>query len=191
MSEQITLFDEVLTSDTFGDKLNEILEAAREKSGYYKFHESGRFEMMKDAPASELYDILELRESRSGDIGFYFDCQLYIKFSIKNEALNITKELYTNFLPDLPSEDLKGNQAPKGGVQVSLPLAQQKDFFEKALGYLIKVKKPTNSFGCCSRYIKCSEAGKCLHEHPYYSKGCAYRANLENGENYYKRKDKV
>ena len=52
MSEQITLFDEPLTPETLGDKLEEILEAAREKSGYYRLHESGMYEMMKGAPAS-------------------------------------------------------------------------------------------------------------------------------------------
>ena len=43
MSEQITLFDEPLTPETLGDKLEEILEAAREKSGYYRLHESGMY----------------------------------------------------------------------------------------------------------------------------------------------------
>ena len=47
MSEQITLFDEPLTPETLGDKLEEILEAAREKSGYYRLHESGMYEMMR------------------------------------------------------------------------------------------------------------------------------------------------
>ena len=87
MSEQITLFDEPLTPETLGDKLEEILEAAREKSGYYRLHESGMYEMMKGAPASELYDILEIRKGKSGDISFYFDGQLYIKFLVKKEAL--------------------------------------------------------------------------------------------------------
>ena len=53
MSEQITLFDETLTPETLGGKLEDILEAAREKSGYYRLHESGMYEMMKGAPASE------------------------------------------------------------------------------------------------------------------------------------------
>ena len=97
MSEQITLFDEPLTPETLGDKLEEILEAAREKSGYYRLHESGMYEMMKGAPASELYDILEIRKSKSGDISFNFDGQLYIKFLVKKEALNTQKSCSPSF----------------------------------------------------------------------------------------------
>ena len=165
MSEQITLFDEPLTPETLGDKLEEILEAAREKSGYYRLHESGMYEMMKGAPASELYDILEIRKGKSGDISFYFDGQLYIKFLVKKEALNTTKELFAELLSNHESEQLSGNEA---------------------LDYLIRIKRPVNRFACCSQYQKCSQAGKCLHEHPYYSKGCYYRENLENGKSFYK-----
>lgn len=113
MSEQITLFDEPLTPETLGDKLEEILEAAREKSGYYRLHESGMYEMMKGAPASELYDILEIRKGKSGDISFYFDGQLYIKFLVKKEALNTTKELFAELLSAHEPESLSGNEAPK------------------------------------------------------------------------------
>ena len=113
MSEQITLFDEPLTPETLGDKLEEILEAAREKSGYYRLHERGMYEMMKGAPASELYDILEIRKSKSGDISFNFDGQLYIKFLVKKEALNTTKELFAELLSNHESEQLSGNEAPK------------------------------------------------------------------------------
>lgn len=186
MSEQFTLFDEALTPETLGDKLEDILEAAREKSGYYKLHESGMYEMMKNAPASELYDILELKKSKSGDISFYFDGQLYIKFLVKKEALNATKELSTVFLSNHESEQLSGNEAPKKGVRINLALDQQVDFFSRALDYLTSTKKPVNRFGCCSKYKECSQAGKCLHEHPYYSKGCYYRENLENGRVFYK-----
>ncbi len=186
MSEQFTLFDEALTPETLGDKLEDILEAAREKSGYYKLHESGMYEMMKNAPASELYDILELKKSKSGDISFYFDGQLYIKFLVKKEALNATKELFTVFLSNHESEQLSGNEAPKKGVRVILPMNEQVAFFKQALDYLIRTKRPVNRFACCSQYQKCSQAGKCLHEHPYYSKGCYYRENLENGKVFYK-----
>lgn len=186
MSEQITLFEEVLTPATLDNKLEEILEAAREKSGYYKLHESGMYEMMKGAPASELYDILEIKKGKSGDISFYFDGQLYIKFLVKKEALNTTKELFDKFLSNHESETLNGNEAPKKGVRVILPIDQQVTFFKQALDYLVRTKRPANRFACCSRYKECSQAGKCLHEHPYYSKGCYYRENLENGIIFYK-----
>ena len=203
MSEQFTLFDEALTPETLGGKLGDILEAAREKSGYYRLHESGMYEMMKGAPASELYDILEIRKSKSGDISFNFDGQLYIKFLVKKEALNTTKELFAELLSNHESEQLSGNEAPKKGVRVILPIDQQVEFFKQALDYLIRIKRPVNRFavsiGCLvSAYLfnslhcpqlfdqRFQSSGITHHEHPYYSKGCYYRENLENGKSFYK-----
>ncbi|MBS6587462.1 MAG: hypothetical protein KH345_15140 [Eubacterium sp.] len=163
MPEQITLFDEALTPETLGGKLEDILEAAREKSGYYKLHESGMYEMTKGAPASELYDILEIRNGKSGDISFYFDGQLYIKFLVKKEALNTTKELFAELLSNHESEQLSGNEAPKKGVRVILPIDQQVEFFKQALDYLIRTKRPVNRFACCSQYQKCSQANACTN----------------------------
>lgn len=40
-------------------------------------------------------------------------------------------------------------------------------------------------FGCCSQYVKCSDAKKCVHENKLYSKACLYRDNLDNGRIFY------
>ena len=42
-----------------------------------------------------------------------------------------------------------------------------------------------SSFGCCSKYEKCSDYGRCIHENLLYSKACAYRSNLERGRVFY------
>lgn len=42
-----------------------------------------------------------------------------------------------------------------------------------------------NSFGCCHKYLECSDAKKCIHEDLEYSKGCIYRQNLEAGAIFY------
>ncbi len=41
------------------------------------------------------------------------------------------------------------------------------------------------TFGCCDRYIACSDAKKCIHPNRLYSTACAYRRNLENGRIFY------
>lgn len=41
------------------------------------------------------------------------------------------------------------------------------------------------SFGCCSRFIECSDTMKCVHENKLYSTACSYRKNLENGKVFY------
>lgn len=41
------------------------------------------------------------------------------------------------------------------------------------------------SFGCCSRFIECSDAKHCVHENKLYSKACMYRTNLDAGRIFY------
>lgn len=185
MSDQLTLFEKPLTAETLYDKLDSIVQEARTKYGYYKMHKSGMYELMKSAPESDLYDILELKRSKSGDISFLFDGQLFVKFSMKKEAVNATKELCEKFLEEYPFEALQSNAAPKGGMRVCVSFEKQIDFFQSALDYLVKITKPVNRFSCCSKYSECSKAGHCLHEHRYYSKGCQYRDNLDNGVVFY------
>ena len=45
--------------------------------------------------------------------------------------------------------------------------------------------EPSDRFGCCSKYKECSQAKKCLHASPFYSKACWYRKNLEKGNIFY------
>lgn len=41
------------------------------------------------------------------------------------------------------------------------------------------------SFGCCNKYVECSNAKKCLHEDFLYSTACMYRKNLEKNKIFY------
>lgn len=40
-------------------------------------------------------------------------------------------------------------------------------------------------FGCCSRFMECSDARKCIHPDALFAAACIYRRNLENGKIYY------
>lgn len=53
--------------------------------------------------------------------------------------------------------------------------------------YVLNNYKPpaSNRFGCCGKYIKCSDAKKCLHDNEFYARACWYRGNLENGKIFY------
>ena len=41
-----------------------------------------------------------------------------------------------------------------------------------------------SAFGCCSKYKECSTVAACVHVNLLYAKACAYRKNLEQGNNY-------
>ena len=40
-------------------------------------------------------------------------------------------------------------------------------------------------FGCCSRYMQCSDEKKCVNPNYMMSLGCAYKKNLEEGRIFY------
>lgn len=42
-----------------------------------------------------------------------------------------------------------------------------------------------NGFGCCSRYIECSNQKKCIHPNKITSLGCMYKRNLDKGLIFY------
>lgn len=40
-------------------------------------------------------------------------------------------------------------------------------------------------FGCCSKYLECSDAKRCLHADELRYASCTYRKNLESGKIFY------
>lgn len=42
-----------------------------------------------------------------------------------------------------------------------------------------------NTFGCCAKYVECSNKRQCVHDDQLYATSCMYRKNLENGRIFY------
>lgn len=40
-------------------------------------------------------------------------------------------------------------------------------------------------FGCCSRYVECSDSKGCVHPDRRFAQGCMYKSNLEKGRIFY------
>jgi len=49
--------------------------------------------------------------------------------------------------------------------------------YDETIGY--------EEFGCCSKFMECSDAKKCINPDVSISKGCLYRKNLEEGRIFY------
>jgi len=43
----------------------------------------------------------------------------------------------------------------------------------------------TESFGCCSRYLECSNEKLCVHPEKGEARGCMYKINLDSGRIFY------
>lgn len=59
-------------------------------------------------------------------------------------------------------------------------------FINSVILYRLKHYRTAEStFSCCSKFMQCSDAKKCVHENKLYSTACTYRQNLENGRIFY------
>ena len=60
------------------------------------------------------------------------------------------------------------------------------DFLIAAFKEAVNNYKPKELFGCCSKYLECSDQKKCLHENSFYHKVCCwYRKSLDKGRIFY------
>ena len=51
------------------------------------------------------------------------------------------------------------------------------------MNILMSIEK--KAFGCCHRYIKCSDAMQCLHPNKIEAEACQYKKNLDKGNVFY------
>lgn len=59
-------------------------------------------------------------------------------------------------------------------------------YIKKLTEHALDNYKPiANTFGCCNKYIECSNEKHCIHENQLYSKACEYRKYLEAGIIFY------
>lgn len=56
---------------------------------------------------------------------------------------------------------------------------------KELIQYYIDNYEPEDKFGCCDKYVECSDKLKCLHNDRLYAKACWYRKNLEAGRVFY------
>ena len=47
------------------------------------------------------------------------------------------------------------------------------------------------TFSCCSRFVECSDAKKCLHPNKLFAQACYYKHNLESGRIFYGKNKNV
>lgn len=47
------------------------------------------------------------------------------------------------------------------------------------------INRQPKEWDCCSRYLECSNAKKCVHPDPAFALGCGYRKILASGKIYY------
>ena len=88
----------------------------------------------------------------------------------------------TELKPMNAQEEKTGKQK----IQVAMNSPSLLDWLKRIIQWRIdNYISSADSFGCCSEFVKCSDAKKCVHSNRLYSTVCAYRHNLESGRIFY------
>ncbi len=78
-------------------------------------------------------------------------------------------------LESVPSSDWK--RLPYAALDFTVYPGAAQEIFEAVLR--------RNGYGCCSRYLECSDAKQCTHPDIMFAVQCAYRKNLMAGRIFY------
>lgn len=111
---------------------------------------------------------------------------LNLKESTNNVTLILRPFLYKFVVISIGNNMIK-QRSDKNFYYITFS-KEDKQLYEcinSSMVYCIENYASSNSFSCCSKYLKCSDEKSCIHENRLYSKGCAYRRNLENGNIFY------
>ena len=73
-----------------------------------------------------------------------------------------------------------------GKNKISTVLPNWLEYIKKLVEYELKnyISK-SSMFGCCSRFVVCSDMKKCVHPNKLYACACYYKHNLEEGRIFY------
>ena len=114
----------------------------------------------------------------------YFEKSLVLKSNIEFTVISCDINIF-NVLSLKPTST-KELKIPQNFIQCSF--ATQLEAVASAefiVDESIRVYEPSEHFGCCGLYEKCSDAKKCLHKDLIRSKSCYYKKNLESGKIFY------
>ncbi len=128
----------------------------------------------------------DLSENKT-DYSIKFKNNIVLKFKPgKTDRIYIKKDFREDVLKRYHYNDCQFNSS-----FIILPVAVINDFDKNFSDLLLIIAKKllgrynADEFGCCSRYIACSDAKECVHPDYLESLGCAYKRNLEKGLIFY------
>lgn len=118
------------------------------------------------------------------DYSIYFFNTLAIKLKFgKNHYMYIKDDHQEFFPPEYTFQKLK---SLPDYVHFELDIDKDLERLADSFVRIYEDIKPlTDTFGCCSSYVLCSDELKCVHPDPTFARGCSYKTNLEHGRVFY------
>lgn len=156
-------------------------------------HIKGRYDYLAQQVYDEILDILiandkdvsEIKlKTNVTDYSIYFFNTLAIKLKFgQNHYIYIRDKYQIFFPPDYIFQTLKSLPS---FVRFEVDIKNDLDRLSDSIVRIYDDIKPlSDTFGCCSRYVLCSDELKCIHPDPAFARGCSYRTNLEHGRVFY------
>jgi hypothetical protein len=126
-------------------------------------------------------NVLNLIEYKKHHSVIFVDRLLFRVIPGKDDHLLEFQHDYEPFFPELqePSDEWV-----KIRVQSIDEVVALKESIVNIIEYELR-RTHGEAFGCCARYIECSDSKKCIHEDFVFSLGCQYRLNLLENRIFY------
>lgn len=133
-------------------------------------------------------DHFRIEENRSKEkltgYSLYFEKSLVLKSNIEFTMISCDTILF-NALSLTPTST-KELKSPQNYIQCTFATQSEAISSAKAIvNESIRIYEPSEHFGCCGLYEKCSDAKQCLHKDLIRAKSCYYKKNLESGKIFY------
>lgn len=111
--------------------------------------------------------------------------ELFIRIRIRKKTRYILiPEMYEDLLPS--SASISRRKADIGMIRIEIQSCEDiLKYVEVLRAVLERICRNHREFGCCSRYLECSDAKCCIHPDPKFALTCWYRYNLLDGKIFY------
>jgi hypothetical protein len=126
-------------------------------------------------------NVLKLLEYKNHHSLVFVDKLLFRVLLEKGECVLELQREYEKFFPG--QEDLSGKWLRVHLKSVN-EIDRLKDSIVNILAYELK-RTHGEAFGCCSKYMECSDSRNCIHDNFLFSLCCQYRLNLLENNIFY------
>ena len=173
---QLSFFNEAVEPESLKNEINNII------SSVCKLHEVDTkyvvYRQKKDGYSVWIREPIDLKDNFRA-----------FSIAVKNKAEPVyAVEIIHKRIHSVPiPEGVDFDKVQKSTIFFPLNHTALRQYLTDVLTYSLDHFEPSEKFGCCGKYVECSDAKKCLHCNTFYAKACYYRKNLEAGRIFYGR----
>lgn len=124
-------------------------------------------------------DILQISKTKQG---FSINLESYIIINIRLMSKSVDRIIFHGILIH---DQLKNNKSLKFSFHDSINPNDLYNFQDLIIKRYNNIIENYIAFSCCSRYLECSNAKRCIHPDPLFSFCCFYNKNLKQGNIFY------